>query len=113
MEAKAKSCYKCGQEGHIVRLRRSSPLSFTQALLLFSPVTAPTTLEAILVDTLLEVLLVPSAIAAARLATLPVRALRLRLAVVEAITAVATVPSVEANRGLGAFRFYWLVINSG
>ena len=47
METKAKSCYKCGQEGHIVNTPQSSPILCVNSswfLSLCSPVIAPKTL---------------------------------------------------------------------
>lgn len=122
MEQKAKSCYKCGQEGHIVRQSSfPSPSSYLFNLPPFfifplhnSPATAPKTLVLPPVATAVPLvvsvppLVVPppalSATAAAKSATSPVRAPRLPedlvvLAEDSAVGMVEVLGSVVDSRG--------------
>ena len=105
--AKAKSCYKCGQEGHIVRrviLAVIQDPDITHAF--SSPETAlkQVTLAEVVGATAAaaELALELSATSVARLAILPVRALRLPP---EEEEAEATARSVADPKKLGRFFF--------
>ena len=104
MEAKAKSCYKCGQEGHIVRVSFVRPSRRTHCV--HSRVTAPRAsvapAPAMVADS--AVGLVRSATAVARLDTLHARvprALGMRGMAAEA-SVVGLVGVVEARLGAHA-----------
>ena len=105
--AKAKSCYKCGQEGHIVRRVILLTFKVPDVIHAFSsPETAlkPVTLRVVgATAAAAEVALAPSAISVARSAILPVRALRLPLEEEGETTA----RSVVDPKRLG--RFFFLV----
>lgn len=95
-EAKAKTCYKCGEEGHIVR-RRIALLSHQQLIFMFSlgialtaPTPAPDTNQAV------------NATAVAKLGTSLVHALKTHLAV----AAVDTTIAEDFPRKLGMFDLY-------
>ena len=80
MEQKAKSCYRCGQEGHIVRCLSSITLSCDLIAMLFYSRVIVLNLKAALaalegpVVAVVVVVLARNAIAAARSATLRARA---------------------------------------
>lgn len=79
MEQKAKSCYRCGQEGHIVRCLSSITLSCDLITMLFYSRVIVPNLRAALAAlegpvVVVVVVLAQNAIAAARSATLRVRA---------------------------------------
>lgn len=133
MEQKAKSCYKCGQEGHIVRSSSFPyppliPLANFPAfpslffLCLLSPATAPKTLvlppaatAAVLVVSVPPLVVPPpalSATAVAKSATSPVRAPRLRegsvvLAEDSVVGTAEVLGSVVDSRGLATRVVVW------
>jgi len=105
--AKAKSCYKCGQEGHIVR--RVILLAFKVPDVIHAFSSPETALKLVTLRVVgataaaaAEVALAPSAISVARSAILPVRALRLPLEEEEGET---TARSVVDPKRLGRFFF--------
>ena len=116
MEQKAKSCYRCGQEGHIVRCPPSITFScHLTAMLSYSRVivpnlkAAPAALEGLVV---VVVVLARNAIAAARSDTLRVRAPKHPVVAPEATGVVAeeaAAAEAEATVVLGAVKKHGVI----
>ena len=114
MEQKAKSCYRCGQEGHIVRCPPSITFScHLTAMLSYSRVivpnlkAAPAALEGLVV---VVAVLAQNAIAAARSVTLRVRAPKHPEAAPEATGVVAEEEAAaEATVALGAVKKHGVI----
>jgi len=95
-EAKAKSCFKCGQEGHIVSVHACFLNHIDHQHFICSLVIAPGNLTTVEAD-----LPAPrNATPAAKWAILPVNALKVRTAVV-AVVVVVTARLVATVRGHG------------